>query len=219
MKYFVLCCAALIAFTASAQAGFGVHGNLINSKLNNDLRLIAGQQLPAGSSSAQVVLEDVYGMGYGGGIHIDVDLPILLSLRLSGDYVTLSPDKDKFTAFIRQVAPGVPIEFSEGGRVNIISGTVNLKLNIIPLPIVKPYVTGGGGVANITSTEVKLLVFGQPYTVKVLKDQTVGTANAGVGVDLSFGGLSLFGEVKLTWLFIEGGTATYVPIGTVGLTF
>ena len=216
MKYFVVCCAVLIAFSSSAQGGFGIHGNMINSKLSAELRQIAG--LPAGAT-VQVALEEVYGLGYGGGVHLDLDLPII-SFRISGDYITLSPDKDKFKSFIQKTVPGAPIEFSEGGRVSIISGSVNLKVGVLPLPVLKPYVTGGGGLANVTSTDVKLLLFGQPIPAfKILKDQTVGTANAGVGVDLTLGHLSLYGEVKLNWLFIEGGTATYVPIGTVGITF
>jgi hypothetical protein len=52
----------------------------------------------------------------------------------------------------------------------------------------------------------------------LLKKQTPMTLNGGVGVDLSLG-ISLYAEVKVTAFFLEGGTSTYLPIATVGLTF
>lgn len=75
MKHLVLCCALLLAFSASAQipglsVAFGVHGNLTNTNLVGDFK-------------------EIYGLGYGGGVHFDLKLGVL-SLRLSGDYVSLS---------------------------------------------------------------------------------------------------------------------------------
>ncbi len=219
MKKLIVLCALLFTLQAVAQVpgpsvSFGIQGDMINADLNAHLKQIAG--LPNGGF-VDIALEQVYGLGLGGGIHLDIDLG-LLSFRISGDYVTLSPDKDKFKAFIGTIFPGV--EFVEGGRVDLITGTVNAKLTIVPLPVVKPYVTGGGGVANITTTDAKLRFNGNDLPpFKILQSQTVGTVNAGVGIDLAFGGLALYGEIKVNKIFLKEGSGTFIPIATVGLTF
>lgn len=219
MKKLALLCAILFTLPAAAQIpgpsiGFGVQGDMINANLNARLKQIAG--LPNGGF-VDIALEQVYGLGLGGGVHLDIDLG-LLSFRLSGDYVTLSPDKEKFRAFIGTIFPGV--EFVSGGRVDLITGTVNGKLTLLPLPAVKPYVTAGGGIANITTTAAKLRFNGIDLPpLKFLQSQTVGTLNAGVGVDFVFGGVALYGEIKVNKIFLKEGSGTFIPIATVGLTF
>ncbi len=221
MKHFIFFLLILFTISATSQAQvplahFGVHGNLINAKLNAELREIAGVPPPSG---AIVTLEEVYGLGYGGGLHLDLDIG-LLSFRLSGDYVTLSPDKEKFASFINASLPGVPLVYQDGGVVTLLSGTVNAKLVILPLPVVKPYLTGGGGIAGVKATDVTLTFAGNPVPpFPIIESQTVGTYNLGAGVDLGLGSLTLYGEVKVTWIMIKEGTSTYVPIGTVGITF
>ena len=161
MKYFVVCCVVLIAFSASAQVpgvpadssaqvpgvpadssaqvpgvsvdssaqvqgvpadssaqesgvsvDFGVHGNIISSEINAVLRDIAG--LPAPSGTYEIALEEVYGLGLGGGLHLDVDIG-LLTFRLSGDYVTLSPDEEKFAERCSGVLPWCHSDIRRGG--------------------------------------------------------------------------------------------------------
>ncbi len=222
MKRYILGCLLLISSPAFAQAPgvsveFGVQGNVISSNINAAIRDIAG--IPAPTGTYELALEEVYGLGLGGGIHLDVTLGIL-SFRLYGDYVTLSPDKDKFANAVNTYFPGASIEFVEGGRIEIFSGNLNLKLVILPLPVVKPYLTGGGGMAHVKTTPAKLVFAGNPLPeFEILKAQTVGTLNVGAGVDLEVGPLALFGELKVNWLFIEEGTSTYVPVGTIGITF
>jgi len=242
MKYFTVCCVVLIAFSASAQVPgvpvdsaaqgpvvtpapaeepgttvhFGIHGNIISSDINAVVRDVAG--LPDPSGTYEIALEEVYGLGLGGGLHLDVDLG-LLSFRLSGDYVTLSPDEEKFKSAIQVYFP-VPLTYVEGGRIDMISGTLNAKLVVLPIPAVRPYLTGGGGLTYLKTTKVKLLYNGAPVPdFEILKAQTVGTLNAGAGVDLELGPVTLFGEIKVNWLFIDEGASTFIPIGTVGLTF
>ena len=38
-------------------------------------------------------------------------------------------------------------------------------------------------------------------------------------VDILLGPITLYGEVKVTWIFLKEGTSTYVPIGLVGIRF
>lgn len=221
MKYVVLCCAFLLAVSATAQVPgpsvkFGVHGNLISSDLTAKLQKFAG--VTPGTSTTEVALKEVYGLGLGGGIHLDIDLGIL-SFRVSGDYITMSPDKDKFKTVVQPLVPAGQTATVDGGRIDVIQGTANAKLVILPLPIVKPYLTGGGGFAKASSSEVTLAIGTASIKFEPVKGQTVGTANAGAGVDISLGGLALFGEIKLNWLWLEEGTLSYLPIATVGLTF
>jgi opacity protein-like surface antigen len=209
----------LVAFSASAQTiGFGVHGSMINSKLNATLRQIVN--IPA-STTVEMALEEVYGIGWGGGVHFDVGLGIL-AFRLSGDYIALAPDKDKFKTLIQQFMPGsTALVFVDGGKVEMISGNINAKLNLLPLPVFKIYATGGIGLANVKTTDANLKFGATPISFPILKSQTATTMNVGAGTDISMGGVTLFGEIKFNWLFLTEGasTSTMVPIATVGLTF
>jgi opacity protein-like surface antigen len=218
MKRFLLSCALLISTMAWAQSvGFGVHGNMINSNINAKVKEIAG--LTPTSGALQVALDEVYGLGLGGGVHFDINLSIL-TIRISGDYITLSPDKDKFQQYVQQVIPGLPVKFVEGGKVDMISGNANAKLTVLPIPVFKPYITGGVGLANVKATEVTLSLGSTNLKpVQLLKTQTVGSFNAGAGADIDLGGTALFVELKVNWIMLEEGTSTYVPIVTAGLTF
>jgi hypothetical protein len=205
MRYFVLLCALLIAVTATAQvpgvsAAFGVHANLANLNLSG-------------------AMQEVYGMGYGGGAHLDIKLA-MLSLRVSGDYITFSPDNGKYTSYVRSL-PGFSSSTItiDGGRINIFSGNVNAKLPFLPLPIINPYITGGIGLVNLGVDEAKVTVNGSPSgNIAGVKGQTNTAVNAGVGVDLNLGAFTLFAEGKYTWIFTEGETSTYIPF-SIGITF
>jgi opacity protein-like surface antigen len=217
-RYVLLFGALLLAASASAQSiGFGVHGNMFNSDINAKAKQLAG--IPNSTGTAQVAIEEVYGLGLGGGVHFDLGLSIL-KIRVSGDYLTLSPDKDKFKGYVQSVLPGFPVAFEEGGKVDMISGSVNLKLIILPLPVFKPYITGGGGVTHVTATDVILSVNKVKLSpITILKTQTVGSFNAGAGLDLDFTAFALFAEARVNWIMLDEGTSTYVPIFTAGITF
>jgi hypothetical protein len=222
MRTFVVCLALLVActFTASAQVAFGIQGNVVNFKVSQDLKDLAN--IPAGSQQTQA-LEQVYGMGYGGGIHLDFSLGIL-SFRVTGDYMQMTPDNAKFQDLVVKIAPSfIKSVTVSGGKITVIGGAADLKLVILPIPVVKPYITGGIGISQVNVDDAKLTItpiFGNSFTstMTLLKKQTPMTLNGGVGVDLSLG-ISLYAEVKVTAFFLEGGTSTYLPIATVGLTF
>ncbi len=219
MKRLLLFCALLFAFSASAQTiGFGVHGNMINSDVNAKVKQLL-QIDQSNSGTLQVALDEVYGLGYGGGVHLDINLPVI-TFRISGDYLTVSPDKDKFSTYVKQSFGALPVSYVEGGKVDMISGNANAKLVVLPLPVVKPYVTGGVGVCNVKATDVTLALSGANMKpVTILKQQTVFTYNAGVGVDFDISGTFIFAEMKFNWIPLEEGTVTLVPIVTAGLTF
>lgn len=203
MKRLILCCTMLltIALTAHAQVRFGIQGDVTNVNVPGNVK-------------------DFYGLGYGGGIHFDVNVGPL-GVRLSGDYVTLSPDQDKYRAVAATLVGSLASQINiEGGRIDIISGNANLKLDFLPLPIIHVYVTGGGGLVRVSVNEAKVTFNNAPVlTIPKMDSQTKPSVNAGAGVDISLGGLTLFGEVKVVWIMTEGETSTQVPLATVGLTF
>jgi hypothetical protein len=203
MKRLILCCSLLLvlSLTTQAQVRFGIQGDVTNVNIPG-------------------AVENIYGLGYGGGVHLDFNAGPL-GLRISGDYVFLSPDKDKYRALLAQFLGSAAAGFSiEGGRIDVISGNVNLKFDFLPLPVIHVYATGGGGLVNMGVTEAKITFNGAPITTfPKMESQTKPSVNAGAGVDISLGGLTLFGEVKVVWIMTEGETSTQVPLATVGLTF
>jgi opacity protein-like surface antigen len=218
MKSLVLLCALCFAVSASAQTiGFGVHGNMINSKINATIKQAVNYQ--SSSGVAQVALDEVYGLGIGGGLHFDIGLSVL-SIRVSGDYTTLSPDQDKFKAYVQTIMPGFPVTFVEGGKIDMYSGNANLKLVVLPIPVFQPYVTGGVGMANVKASKVILAINGVNLPgIEILKTQTVATFNAGAGLDILLGKTAIFAELKINWLSLDEGSYTMVPIATAGITF
>ena len=217
MKKLILCCLVLVAFTASSQAQvkFGIQGDVTNFTIGNFTNTVS-----VGSGDLSGAFQDIYGLGIGGGIHLDINL-LILKIRISGDYLSLSPDKSKYQALlVKYLGAGANAITIDGGRINIWSGSANVKLPIIPLPVISVYVTGGVGVVSLTMADVTVNYNGQKITgFPGLATQTKPAANAGAGVDLSLGGISLFGELKITWVFTDPKTSTAVPFGTVGITF
>ena len=205
------CCFVAFSFSAFAQPGpsvdLGLHANV--TLLN----------LPGPDVNGSRPLKDVYGAGYGGGLHLDISF-LAFGVRVSGDYITFAPDNDKYHSALVPLVGNAASQFTvDGGRVNIISFNANGKLKILPLPIVSPYLTGGVGLARISAEETKIAFQGgQPATAfPSFSSDTQSAVNLGAGVDFSLG-VSLFVEAKYTWIFTEGQTSTYVPV-TVGVTF
>jgi hypothetical protein len=193
---------------------FGVQGDFVNFNLGVAQTNV---QIPqVGSLDVSSLVKDIYGLGYGGGIHFDVDLG-LLAFRLSGDYIMLSPDKAKYQSLLGPLGSQVTID---GGRIDIYSANLNLKFNILPLPVIHVYVTGGGGFVDIKMNDATLsLGTFKLATVKAFDTQTKPTLNAGAGVDIKLGPVALFAELKVNFIMTTGKTSSEVPLATVGLTF
>lgn len=230
MKYVIVCCAILVACTAPAQVpgfsvGFGVQADVINFNVGNVTNTIS----TTGTTSITTgdftgALKDIYGIGYGGGVHLDFKLPII-SFRIAGDYIRLTPDKAKYTGLIQQALPPALAPLAsqvniDGGRIDIYSVSANLKVAVLPLPIISVYATGGVGLVRVSLAETQVSL--GPVTLATfpgVETQTKPAVNAGAGVDLSLGPIALFGELKIDWIFTDPKTSTAIPYATVGLTF
>ncbi|HTO93915.1 MAG TPA: hypothetical protein VMM80_06065, partial [Bacteroidota bacterium] len=134
MKRVILCCVALVTLAASAGAQglrFGIQGDFVNFNLGMAQTNVV---IPQSGTTVDysTLFKEIYGLGYGGGVHFDVDLG-LISFRLSGDYIMLSPDKSKYQPLLGALGSSFTVD---GGRIDIYSGNLNLKFNILPLPVI-----------------------------------------------------------------------------------
>jgi len=205
-------CGILMLMTVSTgvfaqTVGFGAHANIANLNLG----------VPA-SSNVGGSLKDAYGPGYGAGAHFDIGL-IGWSFRLSGDYLSFSPDNAKFQQILAGLlgnsASGYTID---GGKITIWSGSVNAKMGILPLPLIQPYLTGGIGFANIKADGATVTYQGTPIgNPPGVPSQTKTLFDVGAGVDFKVG-ITLFVELRYTWILTDGETTTYLPV-MLGITF
>ena len=195
-----LCLAASTALALGPSVAFGVHGNLASLNVEGPFK-------------------EAYGPGYGGGAHLDIGL-MMLSVRVSGDYIRFAPDNDKFrNVLVSTIGTAANSYAIEGGAISIVSGNANVKWAFLPIPVLSPYLTGGLGLANVKTADLQVTQNGVPV------NQLAGggssefrtAANVGAGVDFTLG-VTLFIEAKYTWIFAPEGTSTYIPV-SVGITF
>lgn len=161
-----------------------------------------------------------YGFGYGGGAHLDINLPVLFSIRVAADYTTYSPDNTKYAGALPAFYPGTVVSgFSiDGGRINIFSVSANGKLSLLPTPIISPYITAGAGIASISSSDLTVKYQGQNLgTATVPGAETKASVNFGAGIDLTIV-VTLYIEAKYTIIFTEGESSSFVPV-SLGITF
>ncbi|MEO8166651.1 MAG: outer membrane beta-barrel protein [bacterium] len=203
-KFFIVAgivCLLSTATYAAGPIGFGVQATGANINLDG----------PA---------KELYGFGFGGGVHVDFNLPLLIAFRLQGDYVSFGLNQDKFKALVANANPNSnPVDYTiDGGRLNILSVHANAKVNPFPIPIISPYITGGVGMASVSSSDITIkhptLAFN---TIPGGKTETNFSANLGLGADLNLVVVKLYLEARYTWIFASGGTSTYVPV-SLGVT-
>ena len=203
-QLFMILAVSLLVTTAFAQsANFGV-------------------QATGANINVPAPFNQIYGFGFGGGAHLDINLPVLLSFRLQGDYVRFSASQEKYQQLLASLVGGTAAkDFTiDGGGISLLSANANVKSSFLPLPVISPYITGGAGVANLSVADATVKYQGQPVqggTIPGAKGETNFSANLGVGVDLKLG-IALYVEARYTWIFTSGETSTYIPV-SIGITF
>ncbi len=196
----ILFCSILFALPAlgAGPVKFGIHGGI-------------------GALNMPEPVKPAYGLGYGGGLHLDLSL-VVVSFRISGDYHVFPVDEDQFRTILTQSGVNASGFDVSGGAVKVLSLGVNGKFSF-PIPVVSPYLTAGVGYSNLKQGGLTVTFQGQevpgvPRSISFDK----ATLNAGVGVDLSLFFADLFVEARYVLILAEGSSPGYVPI-TVGLTF
>ena len=178
-----------------------------------------GVQATGGGINVADPFKDVYTSGFGGGAHVDINLPIILSLRVSGDYVIFSADADKYKQALAVLDPTrVASGFSiDGGNIKILALSVNGKLGL-PTPVLSPYVTGGVGTASFSGGDATVSYNGVPLgSTGGVKTETATSVNIGAGVDLKLI-MTLYLEAKYTVAFTSGNSTSFV-LASLGITF
>jgi opacity protein-like surface antigen len=181
-----------------------------------------GLQATGANINVSGQLKDIYGFGFGGGGHLDINLPVLFAFRLQGDYVSFSADQTKYRQLLASLVGGTAANdyTIDGGTVTILSANANVKSSFLPLPLISPYFTGGIGLANMSAGDATVKYQGQPLqggTIPGVKGETNFSANVGAGVDLTLG-IEIYLEARYTWIFSSGETSTYIPV-SLGITF
>lgn len=151
--------------------------------------LKGGASFPSGTAA------DAFDTGYHGGLVLSYELPALpLGVRVDGDYHRF--DSKEFA--------GV------SGRAEIFDGNANLVLGF-RIIAVKPYILAGYGLYDLKITA-------ETGGVSSSASQTKGGWNAGVGVALTLGKVSIFVEGRYHEISLDGGTFKFAPV-SVGILF
>ena len=96
---------------------------------------------------------------------------------------------------------------SPSGSRRIASLTANATYRLLPLPIVSPYLIGGGGSYHVScGGDIKC------------ESSTFFGWNGGVGLRFGALGVHAFAEARYHHVSVSGGSVQYVPV-TVGLMF
>ena len=202
---------SLFALTANAQQpvkfGAGAHAGFAISAF------------PSGVS-------EFYGMGFGGGGHLDVGIIDAFKVRVNMEYYSFPSDKEKLKPF---VASFVGIQASDiaslsGGSFNIFSVNID-AIGKVPTPSgISPYALFGFGIYGVglsdlsgTSTDGRS---------KTITSDQIG-AKTGAKFGLNFGAgteihvapkIDMFLEFKYILVFTEDESSGAVPI-MLGATF
>ena len=166
---------------------------------------------------------EFYGLGYGGGVHADLNILPFLSTRLSADYSTFSSDKAKLKGLftVRDRNGNLTNNFTvEGMNVAVIGVMANVLGKIPTGSAFRPYGLVGFGLQILSNSDLNVVVDGETIPVEKAAATTTNFGlNFGAGVDFALGHrTSLFLESKYTLMFTSGESSSYIPV-TVGVSF
>lgn len=177
------------------------------------LAIVAGAALAFGAPTAQAQVPLVPKM-YSFGIHGGLTLPM-------GDL------KDGFQSgyavggMLQIKPPLVPLGFradvtynrfdADGGvdtKLNILSGNASVVYNVIPTPLITPYVLGGVGLHRV----------GLSGTSLATESENKFGFHGGVGLNVGLAGFGTYIEARYVSVQTEGASTSFVPV-TVGIKF
>ena len=166
---------------------------------------------------------DFYGIGYGGGAHVDMNVAPFLTFQLSGDYYTFPADKAKLKGLYPVTDQfGNPTDnFSvSGGTFSIVGVMFNAVGKILTGSAVTPYGLIGAGVQIGSQTDVTVSSGGQTIFVdKAGSSDTRGGLDFGAGSMFSLGrAVTLSVDVRYVIVLLPGSNMVHIPV-SLGLTF
>jgi opacity protein-like surface antigen len=221
MKRIVLVALALLIASAPAMSqisfGGGVQGGLSIASFPDEIK-------------------DFYGVGFGGGAHLDVNVLRYLTLRLNGDFFTFPSDKKKVGALLAQqfsvneggtwVAADPAKTTVEGYNARAIGITLNGIGKIPTKSVVTPYALLGVGLHIVSASDMSVSYTGLGDITKDLVEGDIVSQpeskarfglNFGAGSEFSLGGAKLYIEVRYVMIFTPDKKTNHIPI-TIGVT-
>lgn len=172
-------------------------------------------------SSFPSTISDFYGIGFGGGAHVDAQFVPFLAARFGIDYMTFSSDKDKIKERLAQ-ANGV--QASALGFEGLNSGIFSINLTgigkIQTHSALTPYGLLGFGLNFLSISESKVTFNGQPVAQAGTpsSSETDFGLNFGAGSEFKMGAIALTFEIKYVLIFTSGNSTAHIPI-LVGVSF
>jgi hypothetical protein len=214
-----LCVVAAALFTTTWSSASAIE-RTVTLGLHGDIASSSFSDLGAAGSTSQ--LGNVYGVGWGGGLHADFNL-VRVQIRFSMDFIHYDIDQSKFRESVRtQFGTASNAVTVDGGGLALLALNVGGKLPIVVIPRVSPYVTAGGGLALLNRDQLMASIGpfapgNSGYLYPSESQRAKPSLNLGLGVDIDLG-LKLYVEAKYAWIFNNGGTSSYAPI-SIGVTF
>jgi opacity protein-like surface antigen len=121
-----------------------------------DVRFSVGPQAGIAISAFEDNWKDFYGIGYGGGAHVDADIAKFFSARLNIEYYTFASDKDKIKP-IAAAEFGIPvanITSISGGNVSAFIVAMEALGKIPTKSPVTPYALFGLGIHSLSLSDL-----------------------------------------------------------------
>lgn len=204
MKRFlgVLLVLALAASVSQAQVrwGFGAQG---------------GVSIPAFESG----VKDYYGLGFGGGVHVDAVINKYFTGRFQFDYHTFPSDKNKLAGDLA-AANGVPASDIkvEGLNTSIMGFYLNGMGTFPTGSAFTPYALAGFGLNMLSISDPKVTYQGQPVTITGFntESKTKFGIDFGAGADYAVSKNVCIGlEFRYVLIFTENNSNAHMPISLI----
>ena len=190
------------------------------------VRFSVGPQAGIAISAFAPDWKNFYGIGYGGGAHVDADIARFFSARVNIEYFTFASDKEK----LKQVlAPMFNVQASDistlsGGNIGVVVVELEALGKIPTRSIVTPYALFGLGIHSISLSDLSGSdKAGRSATVTSDDIHFNGGTNFGLDFGLGFEfrlnrGVALTAEFKYVLVFTQTNSNAAMPI-TVGASF
>jgi len=191
-----------------------------------DVGFSAGPQAGIAISAFEQNWKDFYGIGYGGGAHIDADIVRFFTARLNIEYYTFASDKEKLKPALAAEFGILPSNIASLSGGNISAFIVALEaIGKIPTKsLVTPYALFGFGIHTISLSDLSGSdKSGRSATLSASDVNFNGGTKFGLDFGLGFEfrlnrTVSLTTEFKYVLVFTENNSNAAMPI-TIGANF
>lgn len=187
-----------------------------------------GVRASVGIANLPEPITEVFDVGYGAGGHFDIGVTPEFALRITAQFLTLSPDNDAIKKFFVVTPPVILVGGGtsatstsiQGGDISVLRFASEGKFSISPASSISPYAIGGIGIASYSGSDITVTSAGtgQKSTVRGLKKQTRVLFGFGAGMDFQLSPFTLFSEIHPIWVLTDEGTSSFVAL-TIGVTF